>query len=148
MWTDLASVSVVFGEALFGGIALRADVAAAQLRKRHLVGVDIAAVNADVSGKLLLAVGELAPKPGRGWLLVQLLHVHWALTSDLHPKIGLQGDGRGGAPVVKPMIAMQITGLLAIKSKSHSTSSAETMVHAVLFLCRYWTDSLLQRDEA
>lgn len=70
LWTDLASVSVVFGKALFGGIALRADVAAAQLLKRHLVGIDIPAVNADVSGKLLLAVGELAPKPGRGWLLV------------------------------------------------------------------------------
>ena len=52
--SHLASVRVIFGETLLGSIALRADVAATQLLKRHLVGVDVSAVNADVCGKLLL----------------------------------------------------------------------------------------------
>ena len=89
-WTHLASVNIIFGKALLRGIALRADIAAAQLLKRHLVGIDVPTVNAYVGGKLLLAVGQLAPKPGRGWLLVQLLHIDWALTSDLYNEVGLQ----------------------------------------------------------
>lgn len=115
LYTDLASVNVVFGKALLGGIALRADVAAAQLLKRHLVGIDIPAVNADVGGKLLLGVSQFAPKPSRRWLLVQFLHIDWALTSDLYCKVGLEGDGRGETPVMDPT---QMTSLLVIESQS------------------------------
>ena len=86
--TNLASVNVVFGKTLLGGIALGADIATAQLLKRHLVGIDISAVDADVSGKLLLAVCELAPKPSWRWLLVQFLDIDWALTPDLRHKAG------------------------------------------------------------
>lgn len=87
--TNLASVGIIFGKTLLGSIALGADVADAQILKRHLVCVDVAAVNADVSSKFLLAVGELAAKPGRRWLLVQFLDIHWALTPHLHHKTGV-----------------------------------------------------------
>lgn len=86
--TNLASVSIIFSKTLLGSIALGADVAAAQILKRHLVCIDVAAVNADVSSKFLLAVGELAAEPSRRWLLVQFLDIHWALTPHLHHKAG------------------------------------------------------------
>lgn len=86
--TYLASVNIIFGKALLGGITLRADIAATQLSKWHLVGVDVPTVNADVSCKLLLTVGELAPEPGRRGFLVQLLHIDRALASDLYHKVG------------------------------------------------------------
>ena len=73
---------------------LRAPVVALGLGERHLVRVDVPAVDADVSGERLLGRGQLAAKPLRGGLLRKPLDVDAGVLS--LDELDADGAGRVG----------------------------------------------------
>ena len=80
----LAGLRIISCKSLLGCIALWADIRAADFLKGCLVGVNVATVNADVCGKLLLLCCQLAAKPGRCGSLIESFYIYIALATNLH----------------------------------------------------------------